>query len=310
MNWFLIMSIVGAALGMFQYGYNIGCVNAPEEELKQFLNSSIIHRHNVQLSEKWIKTCFSAVVSIFVVGGMIGSLMGSFLANKFGRRQGLLYAQVLTILGASMMGFCKILKSYEMLLIGRFLVGVSSGIFTGISPLYIVEVSPIKIRGATGTINQLGVTMGMFCSMVLGIKSVLGGKEMWPVLFCFSIIPCLIQCILLAFMCETPRYLILSKKNIDKGRIALQKLNGNDDVESKVKALEREESEKAKECKTSVWSLICSSRLRLSLFVCICLQLSKAFCGMIALHYYSTSFFKGGGMTTETSQFGMLILYR
>ena len=304
MNCFLIMSIIGAALGMFQYGYNIGSVNAPEEELKQFLNSSIVHRHNIQLSEEWIKTCFSAVVSIFVIGGMIGSLSGSFLANKFGRKQGLLYSQVLTLLGASMMGCCKEFKSYEMLLIGRFLVGVSSGIFTGLSPLYIVEVSPIKIRGATGTINQLGVTMGMLCSMVLGIKSILGGKQMWPVLFSFSIVPCLIQCVLLAFMYETPRFLILTKKNIEKGRIALQKLNNKNDVESEIEELEKEESSKAKEIKTSVWSLVCSSKLRLSLFVCICLQLSKAFCGMIALHYYSTSFFEGGGMTTENSQFG------
>ena len=101
MNWFLVMSIVGAALGMFQYGYNIGSVNAPEEELKQFLNSSIIHRHNIQLSEEWIKTCFSAIVSIFVIGGMIGSLSGSFLANKFGRKHGMLYAQALTVFGAS-----------------------------------------------------------------------------------------------------------------------------------------------------------------------------------------------------------------
>ena len=304
MNCFLIMSIIGAALGMFQYGYNIGSVNAPEEELKQFLNASIVHRHNIQLSEEWIKTCFSAVVSIFVIGGMIGSLSGSFLANKFGRKQGLLYSQVLTLLGASMMGCCKEFKSYEMLLIGRFLVGVSSGIFTGLSPLYIVEVSPIKIRGATGTINQLGVTMGMLCSMVLGIKSILGGKQMWPVLFSFSIVPCLIQCLLLAFMYETPRFLILTKKNIEKGRIALQKLNNKNDVESEIEELEKEESAKAKESKTSVWSLVCSSKLRLSLFVCICLQLSKAFCGMIALHYYSTSFFEGGGMTTENSQFG------
>ena len=307
MNYFLIMSIIGAALGMFQYGYNIGSVNAPEEELKQFLNSSIIHRHNIQLSEEWIKTCFSAVVSIFVIGGMIGSLSGSFLANKFGRKQGLLYSQVLTLLGASMMGCCKEFKSYELLLIGRFLVGVSSGIFTGLSPLYIVEVSPIKIRGATGTINQLGVTMGMLSSMVLGIKSIFGGKEMWPVLFSFSIVPCLLQCVLLACMYETPRFLILTKKNIEKGRIALQKLNNKVDVESEIKELEKEESAKANESKTSVWSLVCSSKLRLSLFVCICLQLSKAFCGMIALHYYSTSFFEGGGMTTENSQFGNLI---
>ena len=127
---------------------------------------------------------------------------------------------------------------------------------------------------------------------------------MWPLLFSFSIVPCLIQCALLACMYETPRFLILTMKNIEKGRVALQKLNNKNDVEFEIEELEKEESAKANESKTSVWSLVCSSKLRLSLFVCISLQLSKAFCGMIALHYYSTSFFEGGGMTTENSQFG------
>ena len=303
------MSIIGAALGMFQYGYNIGSVNAPEDELKQFLNSSIVHRHKIQLSEEWIKTCFSAVVSIFVIGGMIGSLSGGFLANKFGRKQGMMYAQVLTILGAGLMGCCKEFESYEMLLIGRFLVGVSSGIFTGLSPLYIMEVSPIRVRGAAGTINQLGVTLGMLFSMVLGNKRVFGGKQLWPMLFSFSAVPSLIQCVFLAFMPETPRYLILSKKNTEDGKIALQKLNNKQCIESELMELQKEETAKAEEARTSVWALINSSKLRLSLLVCISLQLSKAFCGMIALHYYSTSFFKGGGMTTETSQFSNVYFY-
>ena len=105
-------------------------------------------------------------------------------------------------------------------------------------------------------------------------------------------------------MTETPRYLILSNKNIEKGTLALRKFHNKENVEFEVEELQNEESTKGKESKTSVWSLIKSSELRLSLFVCICLQLSKAFCGMIALHYYSTSFFEGGGMTTENSQFG------
>ena len=106
------------------------------------------------------------------------------------------------------MGCCKVASSYELMLIGRTLVGISAGLFTGLSPLYIAEIAPIHIRGAMGTVNQLGVTTGILTSMVLGLEDALGGEDTWPVLLGLAAIPSLIQCIMLPFMPESPRYLI------------------------------------------------------------------------------------------------------
>ena len=80
------------------------------------------------------------------------------------------------------MGCCKAASSYEMLLIGRTLVGISAGLFTGLAPLYVAEIAPINIRGAMGTVNQLGVTSGILTAMVLGLEEVLGGYDTWPIL--------------------------------------------------------------------------------------------------------------------------------
>ena len=58
------------------------------------------------------------------------------LANKFGRKQGLLYTQIFSFTGAILSGFAKTAGSYEMLIIGRFGIGIACGLFTGLVPLY------------------------------------------------------------------------------------------------------------------------------------------------------------------------------
>merc|ERR1719158_2646055 len=87
---------------------------------------------------------------MFVVGGLFGSLSGGFIADRFGRKRGILYTQFFSILGAILMGCSKQAESYEMLIIGRLVIGLACGLFTGLSPLYVAEIAPTHIRGAMG----------------------------------------------------------------------------------------------------------------------------------------------------------------
>jgi SP family facilitated glucose transporter-like MFS transporter 1 len=64
------------------------------------------------------------------------------------------------------MGVCKAAGSYEMLVIGRFFIGIACGLFTGLVPLYITEIAPVHLRGGLGTVNQLAVTFGILSSQV------------------------------------------------------------------------------------------------------------------------------------------------
>ena len=305
MNLSLIIAIFAAVLGMYQFGYNTGNINAPESEIKKFLQDTYSARYNSTLSEESSKTYFSFIVNLFVVGGLIGSLSGGYVADKFGRKLGILYTQVFTILGGTLMGISKSTSSFEVLMIGRFLIGISCGLYTGLSPLYINEISPINIRGAIGTVNQLAVTSGILTSMILGLGKVLGGRDSWPVMLALTVVPSILQCVILPFMPESPRYLILSKKNLKEGREALEKLRNNKEVHSEMEELQNEESMTSSvDGSYSIWQLLTSSKLRLSLFVCICLHLSQQLSGIVAIFYYSTSFFEGGGITGENSQYG------
>lgn len=66
-------------------GYNIGVINAPSQYIKEWANETIYGNYNVLLSESGIDLLMSFIVSIFLVGGAVGSLGGSYVADRIGR---------------------------------------------------------------------------------------------------------------------------------------------------------------------------------------------------------------------------------
>lgn len=121
------------------------------------------------------------------------------------RKGGLLLNNVVGILGACLMGCTKIAHSYEMLFVGRFVIGVNCGLNTSLVPMYISEIAPLNLRGGLGTVNQLAVTIGLLISQVLGIEQILGTNDGWPVLLGLAICPAMLQLLLLPFCPESPR---------------------------------------------------------------------------------------------------------
>lgn len=125
----LVFAVIAGAVGSaFQHGYSIGVTNAPQPLIEKFISETYTNRNNGEPPDtKKIDFIFSLVVSIFCVGGMIGALMTVFVADRIGKKGGLLYNNVLVILAAACFGFCKMAKSYELLIIGRFIIGLNAG---------------------------------------------------------------------------------------------------------------------------------------------------------------------------------------
>lgn len=78
----------------------------------------------------------------------------------------MLMVNILAFIAAALMGFSKMTSSWEMLIIGRFVVGLYSGLSTGFVPMYVGEVSPTALRGALGTLHQLGIVIGILMAQV------------------------------------------------------------------------------------------------------------------------------------------------
>lgn len=80
------MLAVTSTLGVsIPVGINIGVINAPTGYIKSWCNLTIFERYDTVMSPGDLDTFFSVVVSIFLIGGVVGSLGGAALADKFGR---------------------------------------------------------------------------------------------------------------------------------------------------------------------------------------------------------------------------------
>lgn len=112
---------------MLQFGYNTGVINAPGKNIENFMKDVYKDRYNEDASDDFIKHLRSVAVSIFAIGGMLGGFSGGWMANRFGRKGGLLLNNVFGIVGACLMGFTKISHSYEILFLGRFIIGLNCG---------------------------------------------------------------------------------------------------------------------------------------------------------------------------------------
>ncbi|CAM9144919.1 unnamed protein product, partial [Lampetra fluviatilis] len=173
----LCVSVFAAVLGSLQFGYNIGVINAPQKIIESFYNATWFERHNESMSTATLTTLWSLSVAIFSIGGMGGSLAVGQCANRFGRRNSMLGCNAVALVGAVLMGCSGAAKSFEMVILGRLVIGVYCGLISGLVPMYVGEISPTSLRGALGTLHQLGVVIGILLAQVLELQRLRGTEE-------------------------------------------------------------------------------------------------------------------------------------
>ncbi|KAM6162347.1 solute carrier family 2, facilitated glucose transporter member 3 [Erethizon dorsatum] len=293
---FLVFAVTIAAIGSFQFGYNTGVINAPETIITEFLNSTLSEKLNEPPSKGLLTTLWSLSVAIFSVGGMLGSFSVGLFVNRFGRRNSMLMVNLLVVAGGCLMAFCKAAKSVEMLILGRLITGIFCGLCTGFVPMYIGEVSPTTLRGAFGTLNQLGIVIGILVAQIFGLKFILGTEELWPVLLGFTIVPAILQSITLPFCPESPRFLLINRKEEERATKILQRLWGSQDVSQDIQEMKDESVRMSQEKKVTVLELFRSRSYRQPIIISIVLQLSQQLSGINAVFYYSTGIFKDAGV--------------
>ncbi|XP_063173422.1 solute carrier family 2, facilitated glucose transporter member 1 [Candoia aspera] len=292
----LMLAVGGAVLGSLQFGYNTGVINAPQTVIEEFYNQTWFNRYEKYITPGTLVTLWSLSVSIFSVGGMLGSFSVGLFVNRFGRRNSMLMSNSLAFIAAILMGFSKMAGSFEMLILGRFVVGIYSGLSTGFVPMYVGEVSPTALRGALGTLHQLGVVVGILIAQIFGINLIMGTETLWPFLLGFTFIPSLVQCVLLPFAPESPRFLLINLNEENKAKNVLKKLRGTTDVSRDLQEMKEESRQMLQEKKVTILELFRSPVYRQPLLIAIVLQLSQQLSGINAVFYYSTDIFRRAGV--------------
>lgn len=118
-----------------------------KQYIKEWCNETIFESYEVALSPEMLDLLWASVVSIFLIGGAVGSMSGAWLSNKLGRKKAFLTCSISYILGAFCFQLCRTFSSVELLITGRFLVGLAAGLTTSTIPMYCAEVAPTEFRG-------------------------------------------------------------------------------------------------------------------------------------------------------------------
>jgi MFS family permease len=143
----VILMTLSAALGSFYFGYSLSILN--------FSQATI----NVVFGIPPLKQSYvSGLMGSFVpVGAFVGTIISSFLMARFSRRQAFIVVDLFGCLGWILSATVINVPAFIFF---RFLIGVATGLNSNIVPLYINEISPVKISGLTGCLNGVMIGFG------------------------------------------------------------------------------------------------------------------------------------------------------
>ncbi|XP_059906280.1 solute carrier family 2 member 11, like [Gadus macrocephalus] len=282
--------------GTFQYGFNIAVMTSPSLFIKELVNTTSTERYGLPLEEWQLTLIWSFLVSIFCVGGLLGSLLAVQMGKKYGRKQCLLMNNLVAIVAAVLMILSKRAVSFEMIMVARFLYGVNTGVILTVHPMYLVESAPKNLRGTVGVTTATFSSLGKFFAQLLGIKELLGTEDLWVWLLGFSGFVALFQLFTLPLLPESPRYLLLNRGDQEGFERAVKRLWGSRDYSVETQEMLQEKIELQDIKIHSVMELLQSRPLRWVVLTVIVNFVTIQLCGINAVYLYSTEVFTAAGI--------------
>ncbi|XP_004847345.1 solute carrier family 2, facilitated glucose transporter member 9 isoform X3 [Heterocephalus glaber] len=292
----LAASLVGAFGSSFLYGYNLSVVNAPTRYIKAFYNESWQRRHGHPIDPDTLTLLWSVTVSIFAIGGLVGTLMVKMIGKILGRKHTLLVNNGFAISAALLMACSFQAGAFEMLIVGRFVMGVDGGIALSVLPMYLKEISPKEIRGSLGQVTAIFICVGVFTGQLLGLPELLGKESTWPYLFGVIVVPAFVQLVSLPFLPESPHYLLFEKQNEAGAVKAFQKFLGKADVSQVMEEILAENRVQRNIRLVPVLELLRAPFVRCQVITVVVIMACYQLCGLNAIWFYTNSIFGKAGI--------------
>nr|XP_020441765.1 solute carrier family 2, facilitated glucose transporter member 11 [Monopterus albus] len=308
----LALTICSAAIGgTFQYGYNISIINAPAIYIQSFINDTYMERWGTSLNTSQVTLLWTIIVSAFSLGGLLGALLAGPMAVHCGRKKSLLLNNSFLFVATLLVLPCRMAKSFEMIILARFLVGMNSGISMSVQPMYFGESAPKHLRGAVAFSSAVFTAFGIFLGQVVGLTELLGTEPYWPYLLASNALPGLIQLLTLPWFPESPRYLLIDRGDKKACVRALQRLRGGEapvlEMEEIIQEQQQQQSvalnsQSAASSKTP-WSLFRDHDLRSQLRTVMVASSAMMLCGNDAIYFYASYIFLEAGIPADKIQY-------
>ncbi|AHM63134.1 D-xylose transporter XylE [Flammeovirgaceae bacterium 311] len=213
---FIVGITLVATLGGLLFGYDTAVISGAIGSLRDYFQLS-------DLEMGWAG-------SSALVGCMIGAAVAGLIADRFGRKPGLLIAAVLffiSAIGSAMP------DSFTTFIIYRIVGGIGVGIASMLSPMYIAEIAPAHLRGRLVSFNQLAIVTGMLIVYFVNYYIALQGDEVWNLntgwrwMFGSEAIPAGLFFFLVLVVPRSPRWLVLAGKEAKAVEVLTKIMNAD-----------------------------------------------------------------------------------
>ena len=199
-----------AALAGFLFGFDTVVISGAEKTI-QSLWSLSPGLHGITMASA-------------LYGTVVGSLLGAWPADRFGRKATLLWVGVLYIIGAVGSGLAQNVGSF---IIARFAGGLGIGISTVVAPMYIAEIAPPKSRGRLAGMFQFNIVFGILIAFVSNALLAGIGENAWRWMLGVAAFPSLLYALFCFAIPESPRWLLSRKGDREAGMQVLQRIQPN-----------------------------------------------------------------------------------
>lgn len=300
---YVIFLSVVAAIGGFLFGYDTAVISGTTELVKtQFgLNA---------LQEGWYVGCA-------LVGSIIGVACAGIINDKAGRKNTMIISALLFTISAA---GCAIATSFDWLVIYRIIGGMGIGVVSITSPLYISEVSIARYRGQLVSLYQLAITVGFLGaylanygllqavpdaldSSIVFIEKTFG-TEYWRGMLGLETLPAAIFLIIIFFIPESPRWLILKNKNNKASLIVNHIYRNENEANTELNSIK----ESFKKEQGSEWKLLLNHNIMKAVLIGAAIAILGQFMGINAVLYYGPKIFTDMGLSSSDSLFFQVLV--
>lgn len=271
-NSFVYVAVGIAAIGGLLFGYDTGVISGAILFIKSQFSLS--------------PTMVEIVVSSVLVGAIIGAVLGGVLTDRFGRRSMIILAGI--IFTVSALGTA-LAPTVNWLIAARIASGIGIGIASFISPMYIAELVPAKVRGALVAVNMLAITTGIVIAYL--VDYAFSASQGWRYMFGLAALPSIALVIGMWRLPDSPRWLV-SKSKVEQARQVLQRIRSNSDVSSEITDIQQGMK---KQGDGGIAGLFQPS-VRMPLIVGLGLAIFQQITGINTVIYYAPTIFKFAGI--------------
>ena len=272
---FLLKVSFIAGLGGILYGYDMGIIAA----------ALIFVRQSFALTTRMQEL----VVSIVLVGAMLGAVVGGSVADRIGRRATLLWGGALFILGSIL----ALLSPNAITLIGaRALLGLAIGFTSVTAPVFISELAPPQSRGRLISLYQFALTLGIALADLAGYW--LAERQAWRLMFGIGAVPAALFLVLVLTLPESPRWLLAQNRFAATQSVLM---SYTDEAGARVLL---EDIRTALESKIDKrWRALWSPAARGSLLIAVGFTVLQQVTGINTIIYYGPQIFALAGITSN-----------